>query len=110
MLELAATLSIRNVSVHYPLIVESVCYYDSKGKQVRKYVSNTSKLDPLASVEFVIERNDRTGGPGASFLVRWAGPPEMNEPLIESIMVGREGNAMVSFTSLGRMLKDETPR
>jgi hypothetical protein len=31
----------------------------------------------------------------------------MNEALIEAIMVGRSGNAMVSFTSTGRTLKDE---
>ena len=110
MLELAATLSVRNVSVRYPLVLESVRYYDSSGKQVREYVSTPSELKPLATAEFVIARNDTSGGPGAKFLVRSAGPPEMNEPLIEAIMVGRSANAMVSFTSSGRTLKDEAQR
>jgi hypothetical protein len=84
-----------------------VRYYDFSGKQVREYISMPSELEPLATVEFVITKNDTTGGPGSKFLVRWAGPPEMNEPLIDAIMVGRSGNAMVSFTSTGRTLKDE---
>ena len=110
MLELAATLSVRNVSVRYPLVLESVSYYDSSGKQVREYVSTPSELKPLATDDFVIARNDTSGGPGAKFLVRWAGPPEMNEPLIEAIMIGRSANAMIAFTSPGRTLKDETQR
>lgn len=108
--ELAATVSIRNVSSRFPLVLESVRYYDSAGKQVREYVSTPSELGSLATVEFVIQKRDTTGGPGANFLVRWAGAPDMDEPLIEAVMVGQTGNAGISFTSVGRVVKDEPIR
>ena len=107
MVALAATVSIRNVSSRYPLVLESVRYYDSAGKQVREYLSTASELGTLATVEFVIQRRDTIGGPGANFLVRWAGPSGMDEPLIEAIMVGQTGNAGISFTSAGRVVKEE---
>ena len=107
---LAATVSVRNVSSRYPLVLESVRYYDSAGKQVREYISAPSELGSLATVEFVIQQRDTIGGPGANFLVRWAGNPQMDEPLIEAVMVGQIGNAGISFTSSGRVVKDEPAR
>ena len=107
MVDLAATVSIRNVSRRRPLVVKSVRYYDSAGKLVRDYVNAPSELAPLATVEFVIQQKDTAGGPGANFLIEWAGAPEMNEPLIEAVMVGQSGNAGISFASSGRVLKDE---
>ena len=108
--ELAATVSVRNVSSRYPLILESVRYYDSAGKEVRVYVGTPSELGRLATVEFVIQQRDTTGGPGANFLVQWAGSSYMDEPLIEAVMVGQTGNAGISFTSSGRVVKDESTR
>ena len=64
MVELAATVSVRNVSQAHPIVIEWVRYYDSTGKLVRHYLENPSALPPLGSVEFVIQRADVTGGPG----------------------------------------------
>ena len=107
MVDLAATVCIRNVSKRHPLIVNSARYYDSAGKLIRDYVSAHSELAPLAAVEFVIQQRDLAGGPGASFLIEWAGAPNTNEPVIEAVMVGQSGNAGISFTTSGRVLKDE---
>jgi hypothetical protein len=106
--ELAATVSVRNVSSTQKLVLESVHYFDSAGKPVREYLSGPSELGPLASVEFVIQQRDKVGGPGANFLVRWLGSPEMDEPVVEAIMVGQTGSASISFTSPGRVLKSKT--
>jgi hypothetical protein len=106
LVELTATLSIRNVSAQHPLVLSYVRYYDSAGKKIRDYVSSPSRLQPLASVEFVIEKRDTTGGPGASFLVQWAGASGIDEPLIEAIMVGQSGNAGISFTGSGRNIEN----
>jgi hypothetical protein len=109
MVDLAATLSIRNRSPQYPMAITSVRYYDSAGRLVREYVDRPSELGPLATVEFVISRNDKAGGPGANFLVQWAGPPDIDEPLIEAVMLGQSGNAGFSFTSQGTLIKNATP-
>lgn len=105
MVELAATVSVRNVSAKEPIVIEWVRYYDSTGTRVRDYLAQPSELRPMASVEFVIQRSDAMGGPGANFLIRWKGPATVDEPLIEAVMVGQSGNAGISFTSAGRVLK-----
>jgi hypothetical protein len=65
----------------------------------------------LATVEFVIQRADAAGGPGANFLIHWKGPEEVDEPIVEAVMVGESGNgnAGISFTSAGRNVS-EAPR
>ena len=80
--------------------------------RVNKSGSNLEKpaeLPPLGAVEFVIQRADVQGGPGANFLIHWKGQPEADEPLIEAIMLGQSGNAGISFTSVGRAVKTEGP-
>jgi hypothetical protein len=69
--DLAAPVSVRNVSIADPITLDWVRYYDSLGKQVREYLEKASTLPPMGSVEFVIQRSDTTGGPGANFLIRW---------------------------------------
>lgn len=103
--DLACTLSVRNVSTTDDLILESISYFDSSGKKVRQYVERPSKAAPMMSVEFVIARKDRTGGLGASFLVDWAVPKSGDDPLIEAVMVGQQGNAGISFSSPGRVVQ-----
>ena len=107
MVNLAATLSIRNISPQLPIVVRFVRYYDSAGQLVREYVKDPAELGPLASAEFIIPRADTTGGPGANFLVQWVGPEPVDEPIIEAVMIGQSGNAGVSFTSPGRNVKNE---
>lgn len=106
-IELAATVSIRNVSAQHPIVLNFVRYYDSGGRLVREYLANPSELGPLASVEFVIDRADTSGGPGANFLVQWVGHADVDDPLVEAVMIGQSGNAGISFTSAGRVVKNE---
>ena len=105
--ELAATVSVRNVSPLYPVVLNSVRYYDSAGKLVREYLKEPAELGPLATVEFIIQRADTTGGPGANFLIQWVGQVDVDEPIIEAVMIGQAGNAGISFTSAGRVVKNE---
>jgi hypothetical protein len=107
MAQLGATLSIRNVSARYPLVREFVRYYDSAGTLLKDHLSQPAQLGPLASVEFVVKQSDTSGGPGANFLVRWTGPSQVDEPLIEAVMVGHSGNAGISFTSAGRTVTND---
>ena len=102
--DLAATVSVRNTSSVHPITLQWVRYYDSLGKKVRDYLTKPSVLPPLGSVEFVIQRADTAGGPGANFLIRWDGPADVDEPLIEAVMLSQNVNAGVSFTSRGRVV------
>jgi hypothetical protein len=68
---LGATLSVRNVSSRHPVVLDYVRYYDSGGQLVRQYLKEPSELPPLATVEFVVQRNDASGGTGRTSW--WAG-------------------------------------
>jgi hypothetical protein len=102
--QITATLSVRNVSPRHPIVIESAQYYDSHGRPVREHLPKPAELAALASVEFVVKEADTTGGPGANFLVKWSGVPGVDEPLIEAVMLGRSGSAGISFTSAGRVV------
>jgi hypothetical protein len=103
--DLAGTVSVRNTSSVHPITLQWVRYYDSLGKKVRDYLDKPSALPPLGSVEFVIQRADTAGGPGANFLIRWDGPADVDQPLIESVMLSRDVNVGLSFTSRGQVVK-----
>jgi hypothetical protein len=51
--------------------VSAVEYYDTDGKLSKKPVDQLIKLDPLQTIEFLVERHDVTGGSGANFIVEW---------------------------------------
>ena len=108
--ELGVTVSVRNVSRRHPVVLSFVQYYDSAGTKIRDYITGRSELAPLATVEFVVAHSDTAGGPGANFLIQWAGGPDIDEPLIEAIMVGQSGNAGISFSSPGRTLRDDSSK
>ena len=105
MVNLAATVSVRNVSETHPLVITHARYYDSAGKAVRDYLTGPGELGPMATVEFVINRNDTAGGPGANFVIEWAGPKDMDDPIVEAVMIGQSGHAGFSFTSTGKSIQ-----
>jgi len=95
---LETMLSIRNVDPHRPVYVSAVEYYDTNGKLSKKQVDRLIKLQPLQTIEFLVERHDVTGGSGANFIVEWhAESKSTHAPLIEAVMVGRSGTNAISF-------------
>ena len=102
--DLSATVSVRNVSGTQSITLDSVRYYDSIGKHIRDYLDKPSTLPSLGSVEFVVQRSDTAGGPGANVLISWHAAAVVDEPLAEAVMLGQSGNAGISFSSRGRTL------
>jgi hypothetical protein len=109
LVDLSITLTIRNVSTERDLIVHSVRYYDSAGKQVRTYVDKPSSLAPMATADFVVQRRDTAGGIGASFLVETASEGTTDDGLIEALMIGQSGNTGLSFPSGAREVGPKIP-
>lgn len=104
-LNLAATLSIRNTDLSQPMIITSVRYYDTAGKLVKQYLPRPVQLGALASTDFVIDLRDTSGGSGANFIVEWVAEKEISEPIVEAVMIGTESNRGISFISPGRVIK-----
>ncbi len=103
--DLAATLSIRNTDLTSPMIVTAVRYYDTNGKLLRQYVEKPIQLNALASTDFVVDRNDTSGGSGANFIVEWVAKTEISEPIVEAVMIGSALQQGISWISPGRAIK-----
>jgi Protein of unknown function (DUF3124) len=106
-LNLAATLSIRNTDLNKPMIITSVRYYDSSGKLLQQYLKQAIQLEPLASKDFFVQRSDISGGLGANFIVEWVAQTEISEPIVEAIMIATEFQQGVSFISPGKVIKTQ---
>lgn len=107
---LETTLSIRNVDPHRPIYLSAVDYYDTDGNLSKEKLDRLIKLEPLQTIEFLVERNDVTGGSGANFIVEWhAGTKDTYAPLIEAVMVGRSGTHAISFVRQSEPLPQWQP-
>lgn len=105
-MELTATLSVRNTDLTHPIILTTVTYYDSRGQRVREYLEQPVELTPLASTNFVVDREDTLGGAGAAFIVEWVTQQEVSAPVIEAVMISTSGNQGISFVTSGRVIND----
>lgn len=103
---LAATLSIRNTSFTDSLFIKSIDYYDTHGTLVRNYISNTISLNPMATINYVIKKEEVNKGSGASFIVKLTAKSNKVKPLIQAIMVGEiDSNKGYSFSTDGYSVK-----
>ncbi|MBF0574032.1 MAG: DUF3124 domain-containing protein [Desulfamplus sp.] len=101
---LTVTLSIRNVDIKHSITVNYADYYGTKGELIRKYAENPVVLKPLESIRYVVPQKDKSGGSGANFMVEWKSEKPVNPPIIESVMIGAEGQQGISFTSRGQVI------
>ncbi len=102
---LAATLSIRNTSLTDTLFVSMIDYYNTEGSLVKQYLDQPLFLNPMATINYVIEKEDTSGGPGANFIVKLNSNNKNIKPIIEAVMVGTDGNKAFSFLSQGYSIK-----
>jgi Protein of unknown function (DUF3124) len=106
---LAVTLSIRNTDEQHPLKVTSTRYVGTEGQVLKEYVETPILLGPLASTEFFVDEQDKSGGLGANFLVEWVAEQPVYGPVVEAVMIGTAGTQAISFVSTGRVLCHRTP-
>jgi len=99
---LAGMLSVRNTDPRFLLIVTKADYFDSTGKLIRSYIKEPVKLKPLESILHYIQEQEKSGGPGANFIVKWRSSQLINKPIIESIMT--ETRAGISFRCPGQVI------
>lgn len=98
---LESTLSIRNVDLNSEIYLKSVRYFDTDGQLVKTQLDQLIQLAPLATIEFLVERRDTSGGSGANFLVEWLAKADVDKPLIETVMVGSVGTQGICFQAEG---------
>jgi hypothetical protein len=104
-LPLTTTLAIHNSDLTHAIVVSSVRYYNTEGALVREYVETPIELSAMATHAIVIEPREGSGW-GANFIVEWAAQEAVYEPIIEAVMVSRQGTEGVSFISPGRVIDE----
>jgi hypothetical protein len=104
--DMVVTLSLRNISLDQTVVVSTIDYYDSDGEPLRSYLEGTHSLGPMQSAEFVIARDDRTGGSGANFLVEWRSGSSHEDLVVEAVHHGRDGAVGLSFLAHGRVVSN----
>ncbi len=103
---LTIMLSIRNTSLEHGIVVDSVRYFDTFGKEVKSYLKKPLRLGPLTTTEFLVERDDTTGGSGANFLVRWTSEKTVSDPVIEAVMIDTDVQQGISFVRSGTVIEE----
>ncbi|HEY9823964.1 MAG TPA: DUF3124 domain-containing protein [Stenomitos sp.] len=105
-MDLSATLSVRNTDTASSIILTTVKYYDTDGQLVRQDIDDPVALKPLASTRFFIAADDTRGGSGASYIVEWVSEKTVTAPVIEAVMINTAGGQGLSFVSSGRILQE----
>ncbi len=106
---LAATLSLRNTDEEHSLVISRVDYFDTEGGLVRKYLEAPLEIGPLGSHDFFVKQSDSAGGAGANFLVEWVADEPVMAPVVEAVMVGRQGTGITCFARSGVVVKQIPP-
>ena len=109
-INLTATLSVRNTDVNNPIRVTAVSYYGTHGTLVRQYLSQPLRLAPMASVDYVVAEDDTSGGAGANFIVEWDASVEVTQPVAEAVMISTASQQGISFVSVGRVIKERATK
>ena len=102
---LAATLSVRNTSYTDSLFISKIEYFNTGGELVRSYIENPISIPPMATINYVVEKDDDTGGSGANFIIKLSSKDKDIKPLIQAIMIGQFGNKGFSFSTDGYSIK-----
>ena len=103
---LTVTLSARNTDPEHDLVLSRITYHDTDGSQVRSFLKAPLRLGPLASADFLVEREDTTGGSGANFLVEWAAARPVSEPAFEAVMIDTRAGQGIAFVRPGIVVRE----
>ena len=103
--DLSAFVAIHNTDLNHPIRITKVLFFNNDGKLVANYLPKPVSLQPLGSTNYFIPEKDQSGT-GANFLVEWISDIPVNEPLIESVMLGLTHGQGVSFSSTGKVIRE----
>ncbi|MEP2935185.1 MAG: DUF3124 domain-containing protein [Gilvibacter sp.] len=103
--DLTATVSIHNPNLESRIYIDKAVYYNTAGIPIRTYFNKTIFIEPMETVQIVIDGIDREGGTGANFIFDWQKNPELNEPIIEAVMISTSGQQGISFVTAGKRIK-----
>ncbi|WP_421751717.1 DUF3124 domain-containing protein [Croceimicrobium sp.] len=103
--DLSITISLRNTDPDHSLYLSKAEYYNTHGEAIKNYLDQSVKLEPLETLEWVIDQKDRSGGSGANFLFHWAQDSLASDPLFEAVMISTSGQQGLSFHTTAKRIR-----
>ncbi|MGB6926358.1 DUF3124 domain-containing protein [Psychrobacter sp.] len=98
---LSATLSVRNTTLKKSLYINKIDYYDTDGALVKSYLDKPIELPAMATLNYIVEKEEDKGGSGANFIIEVEGVDETVKPVIEAVMIGNFSNKEFAFSTEG---------
>lgn len=102
--DLTVTVSLRNTDAKERIFIESAHYYDTKGDLIVSYFSTPIYLEPMETVDIIIDETDQLGGTGGNFIFDWKIKPNCTEPIFEAVMISTAGQQGLSFVTTGKRI------
>lgn len=103
--DLSAFVAIHNTDFENAITITKVLFLNNDGKLIENYLLKDSIISPLGATNFFVPERDQSGT-GANFLIEWVSDTLVNEPLIESVIVGLTDGQGISFLSNGKILRE----
>lgn len=103
--DLSAFVAIHNTDFENVIKITKVLFFDNDGKLVENYLLKDSTIYPLGATNFFVPERDQSGT-GANFIIEWVSDTLVNEPLIESVIVGLTNGQGISILSNGKILRE----
>ena len=104
LVDLTATISMRNPNINDSLFIHSIDYYDTHGECIRSYLQEPIFIRPMETVEIIIEHRDNEGGTGANIIFDWGKTPTAGDPIFEAVMISTYGQMGLSFVTRGTLI------
>ena len=98
---LSATLSVRNTTLKNSLYINKIDYYGTHGELVKSYLTETIELPAMATLNYIVEKEEDKGGSGANFIIEVEGIDKTVTPVIEAVMIGNFSNKGFAFSTEG---------
>lgn len=98
---LSATLSVRNTSLSKSLYINKIDYYDTDGTFIKSYTDRPIELPAMATLNYIVEKEEDQGGSGANFIIEVEGVDDSVKPVIEAVMIGNFSNKGFAFSTEG---------
>jgi len=105
---LRANLVIHNTDQAQTITIDRIDEYNTEGQKVGSYLTAPVILNPLGAMRVVVKESKKEAeGLGANFIIQWHADKKVNEPIIECLIIGSLGAQGFSFTTQGRIIKEQ---
>lgn len=101
--DLSATVSLHNPNLEEKIFIEKAVFYNTHGEPIRSYFNKPIFINPMETVQIIIDGIDNEGGTGANFIFDWK--TNKNAPIFEAVMITTYGHQGISFVTEGKRIE-----